>query len=94
MLAGALQQTSLSTVVSWLQKWCYDLVSYRTTGKIRYYLKQSQAIQALSEQINLPGCVTFIRELYIKQRLSHHPLNPRLFLEEMFIAYAVMIRGE
>lgn len=94
MLAAALQQTSLSTVVSWLQKWCYDLVSYRTAGRIRYYLKQLQAIQALSEQISLVECVRFTRELYIKQQLSHHPLNPRLFLEEMFIAYAVMMRGE
>lgn len=94
MLAAALQQTSLSTVVSWLQKWCYDLVSYRTAGRIRYYVKQLQAIQALSEQISLVECVRFTRELYTKQQLSHHPLNPRLFLEEMFIAYAVMMRGE
>lgn len=93
-LAGALQQTSLPTVVNWLQKWCYDLVSYRTTGKIRYHLNQLPAIKALSGQINLLGCVTFTRALNSKQRLSHHPLNPRLFLEEMFIAYAAMMRGE
>ncbi|PSJ18377.1 DNA polymerase III subunit delta' [Nitrosomonas supralitoralis] len=93
-LAGTLLQTNLSVVVNWLQKWCYDLVSYRTTGKIRYYLNQLSTIQVLSEQINLPACVTFTRELNTKQQLSHHPLNPRLFLEEMFIAYATMMRRE
>ena len=92
-LAEALQQTNLSVVVSWLQKWCYDLVSYRTTGKIRYYLNQVTTIQALSGQIALLECTRFTRALNSKQRLSHHPLNPRLFLEEMFIDYAVMMRG-
>ena len=90
-LAEALQQTNLSIVVNWLQKWCYDLVSYRTSGKIRYYVKQLPAIQALSGHMDLPGCVTFTRELNVKQQLSHHPLNPRLFLEELFIAYAALM---
>jgi len=41
--------------------------------------------------MDLPGCVTFTRELNAKQQLSHHPLNPRLFLEELFIAYAALM---
>lgn len=86
-LAEALQQTNLPEAVSWLQKWCYDLVSYRTTGKIRYYLNQLSAIQALSGQIDVLECIRFTRDLNSKQRLSHHPLNSRLFLEELFIAY-------
>ena len=90
-LAETLQQTNLSIVVNWLQKWCYDLVSYRTSGKIRYYVKQLPAIQALSGQMDLPGCVAFTRGLNAKQQLSHHPLNPRLFLEELFIAYAALM---
>jgi DNA polymerase-3 subunit delta' len=93
-LAGTLQQTSLSVVVNWLQKWCYDLVSYRTTGKIRYYLNQSTPIKALSGQIDLLECITFARALNTKQQLSHHPLNPRLFLEELFIDYAAMLRNK
>jgi DNA polymerase-3 subunit delta' len=90
-LAGTLQQTSLPTVVSWLQKWCYDLISYRTTGKNRYYVNQLAAIKALSGQIDLLECITFTRDLNSKQKLSHHPLNPRLFLEEIFIAYGLMM---
>ncbi|SDW84110.1 DNA polymerase III subunit delta' [Nitrosomonas oligotropha] len=90
-LAETLQQTNLSVVVNWLQKWCYDLVSYRTSGKIRYYVKQLPAIQALSGQMDLPGCVAFTQGLNVKQQLSHHPLNPRLFLEELFIAYAALM---
>lgn len=63
-------------------------------GEIRYYLNQLPAIQALSEQINLRACVTFMRELNTKQQLSRHPLNPCLFLEGVFIAYVALMRGE
>jgi DNA polymerase-3 subunit delta' len=93
-LAGTLQQTNLSIVVNWLQKWCYDLVSYRTTGTVRYCLNQLTPIKTLSGQIDLLECITFARALNAKQQLSHHPLNPRLFLEELFIDYAAMMRNK
>jgi DNA polymerase-3 subunit delta' len=91
-LAEALQQSSLPVVVNWLQKWCYDLISYRTTGKVRYFLKQLPVIQTLSSQLNPLVCGAFARELNNKQKLAHHPLNPRLFLEDLFIAYAAMMQ--
>lgn len=94
LLAEALQQNSLPVVVSWLQKWCYDLVSYRATGKVRYFLKQLPAIQALSGQLDPLACGAFFRELNNRQKLAHHPLNPRLFLEDMFIAYAALAQPQ
>lgn len=93
-LALSLQQIHLSTVVSWLQKWCYDLVSCRVTGRIRYYLKLLPVIQVLSKQIDLIAYMAFLRELNTHQKLSHHPLNARLFLEEMFIRYSFMLCGK
>jgi len=92
LLAEALQQSSLPAIVNWLQKWCYDLISYRTTGKVRYFLKQLPTIQTLSNQLNPLACGAFARELNNKQKLAHHPLNPRLFLEDLFIAYAAMMQ--
>ena len=91
-LASSLQQTSLPVVVGWLQKWCYDLIGYRTAGKVRYCLNDVPAIEALSGQLNLIECTRFVRLLNEKQRLAQHPLNPRLFLEDMLIAYAEMAR--
>ena len=92
-LAATLQVMDLSIIVNWLQKWCYDLVSYHTTGKIRYHLKHLPAIQTLTGQMDLHACITFTRALNSKQQLSHHPLNPRLFLEEIFIDYAAMMHS-
>ncbi len=86
-LADAMQQLDLSTVVSWLQKWCYDLVSYQTSGRIRYYRYQQVAIQSLAEHMNVQACIAYSRALNTHQQLSHHPLNARLFLEEVFVTY-------
>jgi DNA polymerase-3 subunit delta' len=33
----------------------------------------------------------YLRNLIDMQRLSHHPLNPRLFLEEILISYAMLM---
>ena len=89
--AQMMQQVNLPVVVNWLQQWCYDLVSYRTTGKIRYFLNQMVCIASLSEQIDLHACLAYVRTLNTSQKLVHHPLNPRLFLEEMLINYVAMI---
>lgn len=90
-LADVMQQSDLSLVVSWLQKWCYDLISYRTTGEIRYYRYQHASIEKLANQINLEACVAYSRSLIKSQGLARHPLNPRLFLEGILVSYARII---
>ena len=86
-LANAMQKFDLSTIISWLQKWCYDLVSYQTSGKIRYYRYQQTAIKSLAEQADTQACIAYSRGLYTHQQLSHHPLNARLLLEEVLVSY-------
>jgi len=91
MLAEAMQKSDLPTVVNWLQKWCYDLMSFRTTGKIRYHLHMLATIKSLTSGIDPRLLAGFIRDLIGTQRLSRHPLNPRLFLEEMLLSYAMLM---
>ncbi|MCX7183492.1 MAG: DNA polymerase III subunit delta' [Nitrosospira sp.] len=91
MLAEEMQKLDASTTISWLQKWCYDLTSFRATGKIRYHLSMLTTIKSLVSEIDLRKLVTYSRSLIATQRLSKHPLNARLFLEEALISYAMMI---
>lgn len=86
-LAQAMQNRELPTLVSWLQKWCYDILSYGTTGNIRYNLDQSKTIQRLAKQIDPKVLVTYSRQLIATQQLARHPLNTRLFLEDMLFSY-------
>jgi len=90
-LAEELQKSDLPTVVNWLQKWCYDLISYRITGRIRYHLAMQTTINGLVPKIDPRQLARYLRSLIDMQRLSHHPLNPRLFLEEILISYAMLM---
>ena len=90
-LADAMQKSDLPTVVNWMQKWCYDLLSFRTAGKIRYHVDRFSAIQPLAPRINPRSLTTYLRTLTKTQQLASHPLNPRLFLEEMLFSYASVL---
>lgn len=91
-LAEKMQRADLPTVVSWQQKWCYDLLSFGTTGKIRYHASRHAAIKSLVMCINTKALVTYSRSLLSTQKLSRHPLNARLFLEEMLLIYKSLVR--
>jgi DNA polymerase-3 subunit delta' len=90
-LAEALQKSDLPTVVNWLQKWCYDLMSFRTTGEIRYHLDRFAAIKLLAPGIDPRSLATYSRTLANAQLLASHPLNPRLFLEELLFSYVIAL---
>ena len=91
VLAEELQKSDLPTTVNWLQKWCYDLMSFRTTGKIRYHLSMRSRIEELVPKIDPLKLSGYLRNLIDMQRLAHHTLNPRLFLEEILISYAMLM---
>jgi DNA polymerase-3 subunit delta' len=90
-LAEEMQKSDLPTVVNWLQKWCYDLMSFRTARKIRYHLEMRGTIKSLASEIDPRVLATYLRALNATQRLAHHPLNPRLFLEEMLFSYVMSV---
>ncbi|WP_304056426.1 DNA polymerase III subunit delta' [Nitrosomonas communis] len=93
-LAGKLHKLDLPDIVSWLQKWCYDLMSYRMTGKIRYHLQQEKIIKKLVATVDPVQLARFWRNLITTQQLSRHPLNARLFLEEMLLSYLKVMAPE
>jgi DNA polymerase III subunit delta' len=86
-LAEEMQKADLPTVVNWLQKWCYDLISFRTAGKIRYHLDMLATVESLASSIEPHLLATYLRSLAELHQLAGHTLNPRLFLEAMFFSY-------
>lgn len=86
-VAEEMQKADLPTVVNWLQKWCYDLMSFRTAGKIRYHLNMLATVKSLASGIDARSLATYLRSLTETHQLASHTLNPRLFLEEMLFSY-------
>lgn len=87
-LADACQGVAPDAVVGWLQKWAYDLASARLGGPIRYHMRQESALRTIAGSLPAPALLRFARSLSAARAVALHPLNPRLFLEEIFLRYA------
>jgi DNA polymerase-3 subunit delta' len=74
-------------VIDWLQKWVYDLAAVRFTGAARYHPRAAAGIGRIAARLALPRLFTFQRELARARAVAQHPLNPRLFLETLFMGY-------
>lgn len=79
-------------IVNWLQKWSFDLVSHKATGSLRYNPDFAAAISAAAERVDLIEAARFLRQMVRLQRIVSHPLNARLFFEELLLTYAALAR--
>ena len=80
-----------AVVVGWLQRWVYDLLSLRLAGLVRYHPAQEHGIQAMAKRCDPARAGAFLRTLAKAGSLSQHPLNPRLFVEDLLIQYGALI---
>lgn len=87
-LADACQSAAPDAVVGWLQKWTYDLVAARTGGAIRYNVRQESAVRAIARGLPRAALLRFERSLSAARAVALHPLNARLFVEEICLRYA------
>jgi DNA polymerase-3 subunit delta' len=93
-LAEKLQKTEPVKVIHWLQQWCYDLVSSKLTGKVRYNSELSDSIKLLTDKISLFDLMRYQKELLVARREASHPLNPKLQFEAILLSYRqIMLAG-
>jgi DNA polymerase-3 subunit delta' len=87
-VADKLQKVPLSAQVSWLQRWLYDLFSYKLAGNIRYYPRYQKELAGLADKIHVSKLLAAIKGANERRATSDHPLSPKLFLEDMLLDYA------
>ncbi len=76
------------TLVSWMQKWVFDLVIAKQDGPPLFHAHKSQEISDASRQASISSLIECYNDLIRIQAVAQHPLNPRLFLEDMLSRYA------
>jgi DNA polymerase III subunit delta' len=86
-LADRLQRTLPTQVIHLLQQWCYDLVSFKQVGVVRYYPEHHDSIAKITKNISLQALHQLVKELQEAKRIGLHPLNPKLLFETLFLAY-------
>jgi DNA polymerase III subunit delta' len=78
-------------VVAWLQRWVYDLLSIKLTGIVRYHVANEAAVRATAARCHPAGAAALLRRFAKARSLAQHPLNPRLFVEDLLIDYGALI---
>ncbi|MFS2002395.1 DNA polymerase III subunit delta' [Duganella sp. CT11-25] len=86
-VADKLQKVPLSAQVSWLQRWLYDVFSYKLAGNIRYYPRYQKELAAVADKIHVSRLLAAIKGANERRATADHPLSPKLFLEDMLLDY-------
>jgi DNA polymerase III subunit delta' len=79
--------------VAWLQRWCYDLLASRLGAPVRYHPKYERFIAETSSRCGASELAAYLRFLAEARMLAQHPLNPRLFFEDLFLRYRGLTGG-
>jgi DNA polymerase-3 subunit delta' len=85
--ADKLSKTPLSALVSWQQRWLYDVFSYKLGGNIRYYPRYQKEVAALAAKVPTAGLMKAIKNTNERRAVADHPLSPKLFVEDMLLDY-------
>ena len=86
-LADYCQRLPPGPVADWMLKWTYDLIALSSSGKIRYNIDQAKSLRQLVQTMPLLKLLRFYSELASMKAVSEHPLNARLFFDDLFFSY-------
>lgn len=80
-------------LVDWMQRWVSDLAALRLGGRVRFFPAQDGVLSALATRCSVAAVSHCYNDFVQLRRVSRHPLNARLFLEDMLLRYARAITG-
>jgi len=85
--AEQLSGTAPPEVVAWIQKWVYDLVRVRSGGEPRYHPGAAEQLAGLARRADPVRLARLARRIAEARAVAQHPLNPKLFLEDLLMQY-------
>ncbi len=86
-LADFCQRLQPGPVVNWMLKWTYDLIALASSGRARYNVDLEKKMGLLVPSMPILKLLRFYSALSSLQAIAEHPLNARLFFDDLFIAY-------
>lgn len=92
VVAERLQKAPLARLVAWQQRWLYDLLSLKLSGRVRYFPHLRKQLAALAGQVSADRLQAALRDANRRRAVADHPLSARLFIEDMLLAYASLFR--
>ncbi|MDR2239934.1 MAG: DNA polymerase III subunit delta' [Zoogloeaceae bacterium] len=74
--------------VLWMQKWVFDLISVKLCGAVVFHAHKLKEVRAAAARASISALFDYYSDLLRIKAVAQHPLNPRLFLEDMLSRYA------
>lgn len=85
--AERLAKGELPALVAWLQRWLYDVFSYKLSGKIRYFPRYERELAALAGKVHTASVMRAIKAANERRAVAEHPLSAKLFVEDLLLEY-------
>ena len=86
-LADFCQRLQPGTVIDWMLKWTYDLIAVASKSGARYNIDRENQLSQLAKAMPLPRLLRYFSTLTALRAIADHPLNARLFFDDLFISY-------
>tara|TARA_B100000035_G_scaffold233403_1_gene201687 strand:+ start:61974 stop:62930 length:957 start_codon:yes stop_codon:yes gene_type:complete len=77
----------LPWTVNVMQKWCYDLFSFKLTNELFYFPAKKEIIENLVTNLNLSKILQFLKKLNEVKVYASKPINKEINLELLVIEY-------
>jgi len=90
-LAETVLRVPLWDLVGWLQRWTYDLLLARIAGRVRYSPNHQRMISDTARHCHAADIAAYLRRLAQARALARHPLNARLFIEDLLLQYQRLV---
>ena len=95
---GALTKSAkggeMRTVIDWMQRWVHDLALASIGQSPRFFPSEGGQMKRLAEGIGERNLFLYNKLLVKHKKLSEHPLNSRLFLNQIFSEYRDLFTTE
>jgi DNA polymerase-3 subunit delta' len=85
--ADRLSKAPLASLVAWEQRWLYDLLSCKLSGRVRYYPRYQKELAALAASVHTANLLKAIKGASERRAVADHPLSAKLFVEDMLLDY-------
>lgn len=79
---------ALPQLTDWVLRWLYDLSVLCLGGTVRYFPNQNDNLRNLAQRADSEALLNCYNDVARMRRVAQHPLNTRLFLEDMLLRYA------
>ncbi|MEB0139517.1 MULTISPECIES: DNA polymerase III subunit delta' [unclassified Undibacterium] len=89
-LAEKMQKSEMPVLVSALQRWLYDIFSFKQSGRIRYHPRYERELKGLAARVDGDALLKLIDNTNERQAIANHPLSAKLFLEDMLLEYSAL----